>query len=106
MWRIDTDGVVHLVETDMGTTNDMRCDSEGNLYVTRYGKGTIAVLSPAGQLQEEIPLQGKNPTNIAFGGPEGRTAFVTVGDRGCIEAFRTRHPGRSWILLHPDLRDD
>ena len=27
----------------------MRCDVDGNLYITRYGKGTVAVLSPEGQ---------------------------------------------------------
>jgi sugar lactone lactonase YvrE len=28
----------------------MRCDVDGNLYITRYGKGTVAVLSPNGKL--------------------------------------------------------
>ena len=26
----------------------MRCDVDGNLYITRYGKGTVAKISPAG----------------------------------------------------------
>ena len=28
----------------------MRCDIEGNLYITRHGKGTVAKLSPAGEM--------------------------------------------------------
>jgi len=37
-----------------------------------------------------------NPTNITFGGPDGKTAFVTVADKGNIETFRVEIPGRSW----------
>ena len=37
----------------------MKCDKEGNLYVTRYGKGTIAILSPKGELIREVQLKGK-----------------------------------------------
>ncbi len=76
----------------------MRCDIEGNLYVTRHGKGTIAKLSPDGEVLLEVELAGKSCTNIAFGGPDGRTCYVTVADRGNVEVFRTDHPGRSWKL--------
>lgn len=76
----------------------MRCDVVGNLYVTRWGKGTIAKLSPTGELIQEIGLIGKNCTNIAFGGPDGCTAYVTLADRGNVETFRVEHPGREWQL--------
>ncbi len=76
----------------------MRCDSMGNLYVTRHGKGTVVVLSPDGDEIEEIKLKGKKASNIAFGGPDGRTCFVTVAERGCIETFRVRFPGRSYLM--------
>jgi gluconolactonase len=72
----------------------MRCDVGGNLYVTRYGKGCIAKLSPAGDILREIPLAGTNCTNLTFGGPDGRTVYVTVADRGNIERFRADLPGR------------
>jgi len=76
----------------------MRCDIEGNLYVTRYGKGTVAKVSPQGEVLLEVKLAGKNCTNLAFGGPDGRTCYVTVADRGNIEFFRTDLPGRAWKL--------
>ncbi len=72
----------------------MRCDTEGNLYIARYGKGTIAILSPKGELIREVSLKGKNVTNIAFGGPDGKTCYVTVADRGCLETFRVEIEGR------------
>ena len=74
----------------------MRCDIDGNLYIARHGKGTIAKVSPAGKLLQEIKLNGTKPSNIAFGGKDGRTAYVTLQDRGNIECFRVEAPGREW----------
>ena len=77
----------------------MRCDIEGNLYVTRHGKGTVAKLSPAGEVLLEVQLTGKLCSNLAFGGPDGRTCYVTMADRGNVEVFRVDLPGRSWQLF-------
>ena len=77
----------------------MRCDVEGNLYITRHGKGTVAKLSPAGEVLLEVQLTGKLCTNIAFGGTDGRTCYVTMADRGNVEVFRADLPGRSWQLF-------
>ena len=77
----------------------MRCDIEGNLYITRHGKGTVAKLSPAGEVLLEVQLTGKLCTNIAFGGTDGRTCYVTMADRGNVEMFRADLPGRSWQLF-------
>ncbi len=76
----------------------MRCDIRGNLYITRYGKGTVVKVSPAGKILLEISLIGKDPSNIAFGGKDGRTAYVTIQDQGNIETFRTDRPGREWKM--------
>ena len=75
----------------------MRCDVDGNLYVTRYGKGTVAKLSPDGVLLLEVQMKGKKPSNIAFGGKDGKTVYVTLQDRGFIETFRVEKAGRSFI---------
>ncbi|MGB2714607.1 MAG: SMP-30/gluconolactonase/LRE family protein [Vicinamibacterales bacterium] len=74
----------------------IKCDREGALYVTRHGKGTIAVVSPRGEIVREIRLKGTKPSNLVFGGTDGRTVFVTLQDRGAIETFRTDVPGRTW----------
>ena len=76
----------------------MRCDIDGNLYITRHGKGTVAKVSPQGKLLGEIRLNGKNPSNLAFGGTDGKTCYVTLADNGNIEVFQTDLPGRSWQL--------
>jgi sugar lactone lactonase YvrE len=65
----------------------MKCDAMGNLYVTRYGKGVIAVLSPKGDLIREVELKGKRCSNLVFGPPESRTVYVTLQDRKGMERF-------------------
>ncbi|MDA0338161.1 MAG: SMP-30/gluconolactonase/LRE family protein [bacterium] len=85
-----------LIEFPDHGMDGMRCDVMGNLFITRHGKGTIAVVSPAGKLLREVTLTGKQPSNIAFGGDDGRTAYVTLQDQGNIERFRVEHAGRAW----------
>lgn len=79
----------------------MRCDSKGNLYIARYDKGSIAVISPEGKLLEEITLKGMKPSNLTFGGEDGKTCFVTMADRGCFEQFRVKYPGNYYRKINP-----
>jgi sugar lactone lactonase YvrE len=76
----------------------MRADKQGNLYVSRYGKGVIAIISPQGNLLREVSLKGKYPTNVAFGGEDGKTVFVTLQKRGAIEKFNSEFVGRSFSV--------
>lgn len=76
----------------------MRTDVDGNLYITRHGKGTVVKVAPNGTILKEIPMLGKSPSNIAFGGKDGRTAYVTIQDKGNIEQFRVDRPGREWQM--------
>lgn len=90
-----------LIEFPDFGMDGMRCDSQGNLLITRHGKGTVAMVSPDGELIREIIFKGKKPSNIAFGGPDGKTCYVTLQDRGCVETFRTEFAGRSWSMRLP-----
>ncbi len=98
VYDIKPDGTVinkkiFKVFTDFGL-DGMRCDQEGNLYLCRYDKGTVVVLSPDGKVIREVNLKGKKPTNITFGGHDKKQCFVTVADRGCIETFYSEYSGR------------
>ena len=88
-----------LIQFPNFNMDGMRCDVEGNLYITRHGKGTVAKLSPEGEVLLEVQLTGKLCSNIAFGGTDGRTCYVTMADRGNVEVFRADLPGRSWQLF-------
>ena len=74
----------------------MACDNKGNLYVTRYGKGTIAILSPDGKILREVELKGKSCSNLVFGGKNGKTVYVTMQDRKGIEKFQAENPGKGF----------
>lgn len=85
-----------LIEFPDFGMDGMRCDVDGNLYITRHGKGTVAKVSPQGKLLREIDVLGKMPSNIGFGGPDGRTAYVTEMQRRRLVEFRVDRPGLSW----------
>ena len=69
----------------------MRLDQEGNLYVaagilvprrpweTIDVAPGIYVMTPEGTLLGRIPIYEDVITNLAFGGPDGRTLYITAG---------------------------
>ena len=105
VWKYDIDpktGAVKnkrlLIEFSDHGLDGMRCDVDGNLYIARYAAGEVAVISPHGTLIERIKLKGQKPTNVAFGGADGKTVYVTLQDRGAIETFQSERAGREWLL--------
>jgi gluconolactonase len=87
-----------LIEFPDFGVDGMRCDVKGNIYIARFGKGTVAKISPKGYIVREVTLTGKRPTNVAFGGKDGRTVYVTLMDMGNLESFRVDEPGREWQM--------
>jgi gluconolactonase len=89
-----------------GGLDGMRADVHGNLYIARHGKGEVAVLSPEGKVIETIQTIGKKVSNICFGGKNGKTCYITLQDRGCIETFKAKTAGREWAMMKafPELK--
>lgn len=85
-----------LIEFPDYGMDGMRCDVDGNLYITRHGKGTVVKVSPAGKVLREVDVLGARPTNLCFGGPDGRTCYVTEAERGRLVQFRVDRPGLEW----------
>ncbi|AKC88371.1 gluconolactonase [Pseudoxanthomonas suwonensis] len=100
VYDIGADGGVSgkrlLLEFPDHGLDGMRSDADGNLYIARYGAGVVAVVSPEGKVLREVALRGQKPTNVAFGGADGRDVYVTLQDRGAIETFRSERPGREY----------
>jgi gluconolactonase len=99
IWRFDVDAVGNISNQILFTSFDdfgldgMKCDKNGNLYVTRHGKGTVIIFSPKGKALREIKMKGLKPSNLNFGGTDGKTCFVTLQDRKCVEVFRSEVAG-------------
>jgi gluconolactonase len=63
----------------------MAMDAEGNLAVCHAGGGSVWIFSPIGEpLYRLKSCRGLFPTNIAYGGPGNRTAYITESDTGTI----------------------
>jgi gluconolactonase len=56
-------------------------DCAGNIYWASYTDGRIHVFAPSGEKLGTISA-GRNTTNAAFGGPDGRTLYITSGTWG------------------------
>lgn len=89
-----------LIEFPDFGLDGMRCDVEGNLYIARFGKGTVVKVSPRGEVLREVDVLGANPTNVCFGGPDGRTCYVTESQQGRLLQFRVDHAGLEWQRQH------
>ena len=77
-------------------------DSQGNLVVCHAGNGSVWIFSPIGQPLYRIKsCRGNFPTNIAYGGPENRTVFITESDTGTILRAELPVPGRT-MYSHMD----
>ncbi|KAJ2741069.1 hypothetical protein GGI20_005442 [Coemansia sp. BCRC 34301] len=97
--------LVDFAALDNSAANDvdgMRTDSLGNLYVTRWGAGKIAKISPEGALLAYIALATiAEVTNLEFAGPNGRDLYA-VGAckdnpaKGCIDKYSALTQGRAF----------
>lgn len=88
----------------------MRLDVEGNLWIAgginrvrREGETTdnpagVCIVSPAGKLLGHIPVPEDLVTNLAFGGPDKKTLYITAGKT--LYRIQTRVAGWS---IYPKL---
>ena len=88
-----------------GGPDGMKCDERGNVWVT--GPGGVWVYAPTGDLIGKLHIP-EVAANLAWGGPELRTLFVTathsvyrlttkVGPR--IEPYMRAHPAAREVVL-------
>lgn len=67
--------------------DSMAVDAFGNLCVATLIHGGITVISPDGRITSHVALPDRFTTNLCFGGPERRTAFVTLSGSGRLVAI-------------------
>ena len=79
--------------TDHKRFDSLAVEASGNVCVATLVTGGISVISPAGELVEFVTLPDRMPTNICFGGPELRTAFITLSLSGRLVTMPWPRPG-------------
>ena len=60
-----------------GSPDGLKVDAAGHLWAT--GPGGLLIISPQGKLLGRV-LTGKATANVAFGGKDGKTVFLTAHD--------------------------
>lgn len=73
--------------------DSMALEEGGNICVATLVNGGISVFSPAGELLEFHAAPEGYCTNICFGGPGRRTAFITLSGYGQLFAAEWPRPG-------------
>ena len=75
--------------------DSLAVDSEGNVVVATLGTGCVTAISPTGQIRARVavPEFDLMVTNVCFGGPDLRTAYITASGLGRLYAIDWHCPG-------------
>jgi len=80
--------------------DSLAVDGDGNVCVATLVNGGITVVSPEGELVEFVPVDDMLTTNICFGGPDLRTAWITASTTGRLLTMEWPRPGAPLHHLH------
>jgi len=77
VFKINPDGTLsdRKLFVKMGS-DGMTLDEQGNLYLT--GR-SVTVFDPSGEKIDYINMGNTTTSNVCFGGPDGKTLFITAG---------------------------
>lgn len=75
--------------------DSLAVDGAGNVCVATLGLQTagITVVSPTGEILEQVLTGDPLTTNICFGGSDGRTAYITCSGTGRLVSMRWPYEG-------------
>ena len=73
--------------------DSLAVDGGGNVCVATLVTGGITVISPAGEVIEQVLTGDPLTTNICFGGRDLRTAYITASGTGRLLASEWPRPG-------------
>ncbi len=108
LWAFDVEGpgklkakaphAPHSGRVIGGLGGNARFDSlavmaSGNICVATLTTGYITEISPAGEIVRAVKMPDAYPTNICFGGPDMRTAYITLSDSGRLGVMQWPEPG-------------
>jgi len=73
--------------------DSLAVEASGNIAVATLMTGHITRIAPDGRVIEQIKMPDVYPTNICFGGPGLRTAYITLSGTGELAAMDWPEPG-------------
>ncbi len=67
--------------------------ASGNIVVATLVSGEITTISPVGEIVHVAKMPERMPTNICFGGPDMKTAYITLSTSGKLVSCPWHEPG-------------
>ena len=84
--------------------DSLAVEADGTICVATLHNGGITVVSPDGARAEHVALPDRATTNLCFGGPGLRTAYVTLSSTQRLVALDWPRPGlRPNFFMHDGL---
>ncbi|QDW40395.1 SMP-30/gluconolactonase/LRE family protein [Bradyrhizobium sp. KBS0727] len=80
--------------------DSLAVEASGNVCVATLISGCISVIAPDGKIVEQVETGDRMTTNIAFGGPDLKTAYITLSGRGELVAMDWARPGLALNFLN------
>lgn len=69
----------------------------GNICVATLVSGEVTTVAPSGEILSVVTLDDRMPTNLCFGGPDLRTAFITLSTTGRLVSMPWKEPGLALV---------
>ncbi|RAH97469.1 gluconolaconase [Acuticoccus sediminis] len=85
----------HLAASPTGLRgfDSLAVEADGSVAVAQIYTGAIVVFAPDGSVVEEVPMPDAYATNIAFGGEDMTTAYITLSSTGQLVRMPWSRPG-------------
>jgi gluconolactonase len=80
--------------------DSLAVDGDGNVCVATMVNGGVSVVSPKGELIDFISTGDPLTTNVCFGGPDLRTAYITLSGTGRLVKTEWPRPGAALNYLN------
>ena len=88
-------GVFIQLSGGLGGPDGLAIDTAGNLTVAHIGLGTVWLFSHLGEPLARIKsCAGLATTNVAYGGPDNKTLYITESESGSVLSVQLDVPGQ------------
>ena len=86
-------GIAGIYRLDGSRVDRASLDAMTHTLRHRGPDGEACWIAPDGSVVEQVPTGDRVTTNIAFGGPELKTAYITLSGKGQLIAMDWARPG-------------
>jgi gluconolactonase len=88
-------GIFIQLSGSLGGPDGLAMDEQENLAIAHAGLGTVWIFSRLGEPLYRIrSCEGLATTNVAYGGPDNKSLYITESESGCVLVARLPVAGR------------